>query len=152
MRPTTLLLFTTLATSYPIYATLNIDKSTGALRPSSLITRQLDLLDLTASDNADSPTGSSTSVCGLLGCGSSSESASDVTSSSSSSACQALGGCTSSASAACQFEVDDAQATNSSTSSSLCGSGSSTDSSSFISLGGSKLKRWLGVGHVEYQR
>ncbi|KAK5948889.1 hypothetical protein OHC33_010140 [Knufia fluminis] len=93
MRPTTLLLFTTLATSYPIYATLNIDKSTGALRPSSLITRQLDLLDLTASDNADSPTGSSTSVCGLLGCGSSSESASDVTSSSSSSACQALGGC-----------------------------------------------------------
>lgn len=67
-------------------------------------------------------------------------------------AAEALGGCTSSASAACQFEVDDAQATNSSTSSSLCGSGSSTDSSSFISLGGSKLKRWLGVGHVEYQR
>lgn len=160
--------------SFPLLHSTRI-QSNGSLRPKALVSRQLNIITVNEGDggsgssaSASSGTGSSTSSVGVTGSSSSSESASQDSTSSSSSSCGTLssrlekyvrdttdvyhtvilGGCSSSAATACPLDLDNSTAVNSSTSSSLCGSGSSTDSgpallgdSPLISLGGKLVKR-----------
>ncbi|GAB7358546.1 hypothetical protein MBLNU230_g2608t1 [Neophaeotheca triangularis] len=146
----------TLSTASPLYARSALSRN-GQLRPHSLVTRDLEVLAPLESrqESSSSPTGSTSSDCsdgsgGLLGsvgglltgsggsaggCASSGEAASESTSSSTSASCQFLGGCTSSGSAACEVDSDDVQQDNGESSSSICGTSTSTDSSGFGSSG-----------------
>ncbi|KAK5171809.1 uncharacterized protein LTR77_003445 [Saxophila tyrrhenica] len=98
----------------------------GSLRPAELITRSLDILSVERRQTSSTDTD-----CGLLGCTGAGAASGNETSASSSSSCQFLGGCSSGAGSSCQTEKNDVG----NTSSSVCGSSTSTDSSGFLGLG-----------------